>query len=267
MTIKICLAGATGWAGSALARAIAATTDLTLTAAVARRTAGQQLGTVLGVERLACPVYATVAEALTQPCDVFFEYTRPEQAKAHVLTALKHGCYVVIGTSGLSDDDYAEIAAAAAAAQRGVLAVGNFAITAVLLQQFAELAARYCEQWEIIDYAHDSKPDAPSGTARELATRLGQIRPATLTIPIEQTQGLPATRGARLNGVQVHSVRLPGYTIAVEVIFGLPDQRLTIRHDAGTSAEPYVAGALLAIRRVSRLTGLHRGLDSVLKIG
>ncbi|WP_333691494.1 4-hydroxy-tetrahydrodipicolinate reductase [Chloroflexus sp.] len=267
MTIRVCLAGATGWAGSALARAIANSDDLTLTAAVARRAAGQQLGAALGVERLNCPVYATVAEALAQPCDVFFDYTKPDAAKAHVLTALRHGCHVVIGTSGLSDDDYTDIAAAANAAQRGVLAVGNFALTAVLLQKFAEIAARYCEQWEIIDYARDSKPDAPSGTARELTARLGQIRATTLSVPIEQTQGLPATRGARLNGMQVHSVRLPGYTITLEVIFGLPDQRLTIRHDAGASAEPYVAGALLAIRQVGRLIGLHRGLDSVIEIG
>ncbi|WP_322513384.1 4-hydroxy-tetrahydrodipicolinate reductase [Chloroflexus sp.] len=268
MPIHVCLAGATGWAGSALARAIAKTDDIALSAAVARRAAGQRLGEVLDEPRLDCPVYATAAEALAQqPCDVFFEYTKPEAAKANVLAALRHGCHVVIGTSGLSDDDYAEIGAAAQAAGRGVLAVGNFALTAVLLQKFAELAAHYINQWEIIDYAHDGKPDAPSGTARELASRLGRIRATELTVPIEQTQGLPEARGARLNGMQVHSVRLPGYTIALEVIFGMPDQRLTIRHDAGASAEPYVAGALLAIRRVSRLVGLHRGLDRVLEEG
>lgn len=87
-----------------------------------------------------------------------------------------------------------------------------------------------------------------------------------MSVPLEQTQGIPATRGARLNGMQVHSVRLPGYTIGLEIIFGMPDQRLSIRHDAGASAEPYVAGALLAIRRVGKLVGLHRGLDSVLEL-
>ncbi|OAN45984.1 4-hydroxy-tetrahydrodipicolinate reductase [Chloroflexus islandicus] len=266
MPIHVCLAGATGWAGSALARAIATTDDIVLTAAVARRAAGQRLGAVLGEPRLDCLVYATAAEALAQPCDVFFEYTKPDMAKANVLAALDRGCHVVIGTSGLSDDDYAEIATAAQAAGRGVLAVGNFALTAVLLQKFAEVAARYIAQWEIIDYARDTKPDAPSGTARELAARLGRIRAAELTVPLEATKGVPATRGARLNGMQVHSVRLPGYTIALEVVFGMPDQRLTIRHDAGASAEPYVAGALLAIRRVSGLVGLHRGLDSVLEL-
>lgn len=266
MTIRVCLAGATGWAGSALARAIAQTDDIVLSAAISRRAVGQSLADVLGEPRLTCHVYATAAEAFTQPCDVFFEYTRPDVAKANVLTALQHGCHVVIGTSGLSDDDYRELDAVAKAQQRGVLAAGNFALTAVLLQRFASIAARYIEQWEIIDYARDSKPDAPSGTARELAARLGQIRSSHLSVPLEQTQGVPATRGARLNGMQVHSVRLPGYTIGLEIIFGMPDQRLSIRHDAGASAEPYVAGALLAIRRVGKLVGLHRGLDSVLEL-
>ncbi len=259
--IRVCLAGATGWAGSALARAIAATDDITLTAAVSRRFAGQQLAEALAEPRLACPVYATAAEALAHPCDVFFEYTKPAIAKANALTALAHGCHVVIGTSGLSDDDYAEIAAVAETQRRGALAVGNFSLTAVLLQKFAELAARYLDQWEIIDYAHDAKPDAPSGTARELAARLGRIRASAMTVPLDQTQGLTASRGASLNGMQVHSIRLPGYTIGLEIIFGAPDERLTIRHDAGASAQPYVAGALLAIRRVVHLVGLHRGLE------
>lgn len=137
----------------------------------------------------------------------------------------------------------------------------------VLLQKFAEIAANYIPQWEIIDYAHDGKQDAPSGTARELAARLSAIRPSALTIPLEETQGLVETRGARLAGSQIHSIRLPGYTISAEIIFGMPDQKLTIRHDSGSSAQPYIDGALLAIRKVSSLVGLRRGLDSVLDLG
>jgi 4-hydroxy-tetrahydrodipicolinate reductase len=197
---------------------------------------------------------------------VFVEYTKPQSAKANVLTALARHAHVVIGTSGLTDDDYAEIDAAARRAGHGVLAVGNFALTVVLLQKFAEMAARLIPQWEIIDYAHDDKIDAPSGTARELATRLSRVRRAEQTVPIEQVVGEPTARGATLAGAQVHSVRLPGFVISAEVIFGLPDQTLSIRHDSGNSARPYVDGALLAIRRVSTLVGLHRGLDSVLEL-
>ncbi len=264
MKIRICLAGATGWAGSALALAIAKSSDLTLVSAVSRSRAGQALGAVLGEPLLNCPVYATAPEALAHPCDVFFEFTKPDVAKSNVLAALHQRAHVVIGTSGLTDADYAEIAVAAEKSQRGVLAVGNFALTVVLLQKFSEMAARLIPQWEIIDYAHDTKKDAPSGTARELAHRLSAIRPSELTVPLEKTQGEVKARGVNLAGSQVHSVRLPGYTISVEIIFGMPDQKLTIRHDSGTGAEPYINGSLLAIRKVGSLVGLHRGLDSVM---
>lgn len=267
MPIRVCLAGATGWAGSALALGIAETEDIELVTAVSRTHAGRILGEVLDEPRLRCPIYATAQEALAHPCDVFFEYTKPEAAKAHCLTALQAGVQVVIGTSGLTDRDYEEIAQAADAQKRGVLAVGNFAITTVLLQKFAEMSASHVPQWEIIDYASDGKKDAPSGTALELASRLSKIRPSELSIPIEQTQGSVETRGARIGGSQVHSIRLPGYTISVEIIFGLPGQQLSIRHDSGSSAEPYVGGALLAIRKVNSFYGLRRGLDSVLELG
>jgi len=264
--IKVCLAGATGWAGSELARAIPGSGDLRLAAAVARTHAGRSLAEVLGDPRLACPIYRSAAEALVDPCDVFVEYTKPDSARANVLIALERGAHVVIGTSGLGDTDFAEIDAVARAQRRGVLACGNFALTVVLLQKFAEAAAKLIPQWEIIDYAHDDKIDAPSGTARELAARLSKVRHPEPTIPLERTVGPREARGATLSGSQVHSLRLPSYVISAEVVFGMPDQRLTLRHDSGSSARPYVDGALLAIRRVSTLVGLHRGLDAVLDL-
>ena len=264
--IKVCLAGATGWAGSELARAIESTTDLSLVAAVSRKHAGRVLGEVLGEPRLTCTVYATAAEALANPCDVLVEYTTPEAARTNIRTALERGAHVVVGTSGLSDADFADIDVVARRHHRAVLACGNFALTAVLLQRFAEVAAKFIRQWEIIDYAHDDKLDAPSGTARELAARLAKVRSPEPTVPVERTVGHRDARGATLSASQVHSVRLPGYVISAEIIFGMPDQRLTIRHDSGSSARPYVEGALLAIRNVSGLVGVHRGLDTVLDL-
>jgi 4-hydroxy-tetrahydrodipicolinate reductase len=266
MTLKICLAGATGWAGSELARGIAASTDLNLVAAVARRHAGQKLGDVLGENALDAPIFASTDEALAKACDVFVEYTKPDSAKANILAALAQGAHVVVGTSGLTDADYAQIDAVARERGRGVLACGNFALTAVLLIKFAEMAAKIIPQWELIDYASAGKPDAPSGTVRELAARLGQVRQPRLEIPLEQTVGLRETRGGTLAGSQVHALRLPGFVIGAEAIFGMPDQTLTLRHNAGSSAKPYVDGALLAIRKVPGLTGLHRGLDAVLEL-
>jgi len=265
MTIRVCLAGATGWAGSALSQGIFEAPDMELVAGISRSQAGQVLGDVLGIERLATPIFATIAESLETKPDVVVEYTKPDVAKTNIVSALRGGAHVVVGTSGLSEDDYREIDEVARKAKRGVLAVGNFALTAVLLQKFAEIAARYIPHWEIIDYAHAGKVDAPSGTARELAERLSRVRDSQLDVPLESMQGPKESRGVRLNGSQVHSVRLPGYVISVDVIFGMPDQKLIIRHESGTSAEPYVGGALLAIRKVSGLVGVHRGLDSVME--
>ncbi|HEX9385937.1 MAG TPA: 4-hydroxy-tetrahydrodipicolinate reductase [Anaerolineales bacterium] len=263
--IRICVAGATGWAGSALSKGIVEAPDLELVAAISRSNAGKVLGDVLQIQGLTTPIFGTVSEALQTQPDVFVEYTKPDAAKSHILSALKGGAHVVVGTSGLSDEDYQEIAQAAQEAQRGVLAVGNFALTAVLLQKFAEIAARYIPHWEIIDYAHSDKRDAPSGTALQLANRLSKVRESQLDVPLDQVQGPKESRGIRLQGSQVHSVRLPGYVISVDAIFGMPDQKLILRYESGTSAEPYVNGALLAIRNVGRLVGLHRGLDSVME--
>jgi len=264
--LKVCLAGATGWAGSELARGIAAVDDVALVSAVSRKQAGRKLQDVLGDERLDTPVFATAAEALARPCDVLVEYTTAASAKANVLAALEHGAHVVVGASGLTDADYAEIDALARERARGVLACGNFALTVVLLQKFAELAARYIPSWEIIDYAYEAKQDAPSGTARELAARMAKVRRPDIGVPVANTLGQPEARGAELSGSQVHSLRLPGFVLGVDVIFGMPDQTLVLRHNAGSSAKPYVDGALLAIRKVPTLVGVHRGLDAVLDL-
>lgn len=263
--LKICLAGATGWAGSALVRGIINSPDMELISAISRSHAGEMLGNVLGIKGLTTAVYSNVEDALKTNPDVFFDYTKPDVAKHHALSALRSGANVVIGTSGLTNETYQEIDVVAMQTNRGVLAVGNFALTVVLLQKFAEMAARYIPHWEIIDYAHSEKRDVPSGTARELADRLSRIQESQLDVPLDKLEGPVETRGARLQGSQVHSLRLPGYTISIDTIFGMPDQKLILRHESGSSAEPYVNGALLAIREVGKLIGVHRGLDSVMK--
>ena len=265
--LRVCLAGATGWVGRSLAPAIAAAGDLELTGAVSRSQAGRRLSDALGQPDVpGVVVRSTVEEALEAGADVFVDYTSAAAVQAHVDTAISRGVHVVVGSSGLTDPEYAAIDRAARERGVGVLAAGNFALTAVLLQRFAELAARQIPQWEIIDYCGAKKPDAPSGTARELAARLGRVRAPEIGVPVEKTLGSPEARGASVAGTRAHSVRLPGFVSSVEVLFGLPNERLSIRHDSGAGAEPYVAGTLLAIRRVSSFTGLRRGLDSVMEL-
>ncbi|AOZ07704.1 4-hydroxy-tetrahydrodipicolinate reductase [Cupriavidus malaysiensis] len=263
--IRVAVGGVTGWAGSELARGVAHAPDMQLVAGLSRGAAGQPLAQLTGHADTPGVAAASIDVLAQTPCDVYVEYTKPAVAKHNILQALRHGAHVVVGTSGLSDQDYAEIDAAAHQAGRGVLACGNFAITVVLLQKFAEMAARHLDQWEIIDYAKAGKVDAPSGTVRELAYRLGQVRQPELTVPLDKVNGPVETRGASLSGTQVHAVRLPGYQLGVEVIFGADGQRLHLRHEAGDGSRPYVSGALLAIRKVHTLRGVVRGLDRVME--
>jgi 4-hydroxy-tetrahydrodipicolinate reductase len=206
----------------------------------------------------------TLEKALTRPVDVLVDFTAPQSVKQRTLEALANGLRVVVGTSGLTSADYLDIAQKATEKGLGVVAAGNFSITAALAKRFALMAAKHLPSWEIIDYAHAGKVDAPSGTVRELAEALGEVAENKLEVPVERTHGERQARGASIGGCQVHSVRLPGYVVGFETIFGVPHQRLTIRHDAGDSAEPYVHGTLLAVKRVMDVVGLVRGLDRLL---
>jgi 4-hydroxy-tetrahydrodipicolinate reductase len=264
VAIRVCVAGVSGWTGGEIARAVLAADDLELVGGIARRSSGRDVGELLGLPPCGALVWGTLEEALACPADVLVDFTSPDSVKQRTLEALARGVRVVIGTSGLTAADYQDIEPRASAAGLGVIAAGNFSLTAALVKHFAVMAARLLPAWEVIDYAHADKVDAPSGTARELAEALGEVGQSKLAVPIERTHGTPEARGASVAGTQVHSVRLPGIVLAVEAIFGLPDERLTIRHDAGKGAAPYVNGTLLAIRRVMRVTGLVRGLDRLL---
>jgi len=267
MTLRIILAGATGWVGRALVPAIAQSGDLTLVGAVARKAGGSDIGEAIGMGRLGVKASSTLGEALATPCDVVIDYTKPDVVKHHVLQALAHNCHVVVGTSGLTADDYARIDTAAHSQNRGVVAAGNFSITATLMKLFALEAARYVPDVEIIDYASPGKADTPSGTARELAEVLGQVRQPSTAKPVAELVGVRETRGGALGQptpVQVHSLRMPSFVLSCEVVLGADNERLVLRHDAGSSAAPYVAGTLLAARRVSSFVGLKRGLDAVM---
>lgn len=263
MALRVCVAGATGWTGSAVTRRILQAPEFELVGAVARRRVGEDIGAALGLSPAGVRITSTVEEALLAPTDVLIDYTRHDAVKANVLAALEHGVRVVIGSSGLTASDFDEIERMATASELGVIAAGNFSITAALAKHFALIAARHIPSWELIDYAHADKADAPSGTVRELAESLARVARPRIDVPIGQTHGAAEARGAEIEGTQVHSLRLPGYVIAFEAFFGLPDERLTIRHDAGAGAEPYVGGTLLAAQRVMDVSGLTRGLDNL----
>ena len=249
MPLRVCVAGVTGWTGSAVAEAVDAADDLEL---------------VAGVSRSDPDSFSTVAEALdAEPAGVLVDYTSAAAVKGNVLAALDRRVAVVVGSSGLSAADYAEIDARAREQGVGVIAAGNFSLTAALLLRFATEAAHHLASWEVLDYASFDKPDAPSGTARELAERLNAVAPPTVAVPVEETLGAREARGATVGTTQVHSVRLPSFSVSTEIVFGGEDERLSIRHDAGSTPAPYVAGTLLAIRAAPNRVGVIRGLDQL----
>jgi 4-hydroxy-tetrahydrodipicolinate reductase len=261
----VVVAGATGWTGRAVAEGVLAAPDLDLTAAVARSAAGSDLATAWAADVARVPIFGSVEEAVdaARP-DVLVDYTSPDVVLDNTLTALRHGVRVVIGTSGLTADDFRSIAAMATEHRLGVVAAGNFSLTAAMAQAASLLVAPHLPHREIIDYASADKRDAPSGTARELAERLGELAGSDAAEPIDGSVSRAVARGTTIATTQVHSVRLPSYSVSTEVVFALPDERLVIRHDAGPSAQPYVGGTLLAVRAVMQTTGLVRGLDALL---
>jgi 4-hydroxy-tetrahydrodipicolinate reductase len=248
--LRVCVAGITGWTGRAVAEAVEAAADLEL---------------VGGVSRSDPAGFGSVAEALDAVgADVLVDYTSAAVVRGNVLAAIERRVRVVVGSSGLTAADYAEVDARAREQEVGVIAAGNFSLTAALLLRFAAEAARHLGAWEVIDYASAAKPDAPSGTASELAERLEAVRRPAVGVPLDATHGRRDARGATVAGTQVHSLRLPSFTVSTEVVFAADGERLSLRHDAGESAAPYVAGTLLAIRALPRRVGLTRGLDALL---
>ena len=257
--IRVCVSGITGWTGAPIARAIAGAEDLELASGVSRSAAGTTF------EDLGAPIFGTVAEALADAgADVVVDFTDAAAVKENVLAAVAAGTAVVVGSSGLTADDFEEIDGRARDAEVGVIAAGNFSLLAALLSRSAAEIARHVPAWEILDYASATKPDVPSGTARELAERLGETGGAALGRELDSILGPVEARGATVAGTQVHSVRLPSFIVSTEIVFAAEGERLTLRHDPGESPAPYVAGTLLAIRSLEGRVGLTRGLDALI---
>jgi 4-hydroxy-tetrahydrodipicolinate reductase len=262
--IKICFAGVTGWTAPPIVAAIDAADDLSLSCGVSRSAAGRTMADATA-SRSDGSIYASVSEALqSAEVDVLVDYTGAHAVKQNVLAAVRAGVHVVVGSSGLTSKDYAELDHLARDREVGVIAAGNFSIMAAILKQAAALAAQYLQHWEILDYAGADKPDVPSGTSRELAETLAEVRIPQSAVPLPQLAGPVEARGAEVAGTRIHSVRLPGFVVTTEIIFGGDGERLVMRHDPGESPDPYVAGTLLAIRKVADVPGVRRGLDSLL---
>jgi 4-hydroxy-tetrahydrodipicolinate reductase len=245
--MKVCVIGAAGRMGREVCQAVDEASDLTLGAQV---DVGDDMS-------------AGLAGA-----DVAVVFSVPDVAVDHVLACIGAGVHAVVGTTGWSADKLDQVRAALAKApDLGVLVAPNFALGAVLLMRFAAQAAVHYESVEVIELHHPDKIDAPSGTARHTAERIAAARRAAGRPPVPDatTTSLPGARGADVEGVRVHSVRLRGLVAHEEVLLGGPGEQLTIRHDSFDRAS-FMPGVLLGIRRVGQHPGLTVGLDGYLDI-
>jgi 4-hydroxy-tetrahydrodipicolinate reductase len=262
--IKICIAGAAGNVGRELVKEIINSSEFILADGIANKNAGRNLGEVINIPQINLRLKSSVDEIESKNVDVLIDYTSAKSVKDNVRKAISKNINVVIGSSGLTEDDYIEINELAIQHKVGVFAAGNYSITSALMQHFAKIAAKYINHWEIIDYAPDSKPDAPSGTSRELSKELEKINKPEWNVSLDDTIGSKESRGVTLNNSQVHSIRVPGFYSSSEIIFGLDGEKLTLRHDS-ISYKPYVTGTLLAAKKVMNFIGLKRGISSILE--
>jgi 4-hydroxy-tetrahydrodipicolinate reductase len=241
--IRVAVCGAVGRMGSATCAAVRADEGLELVAAVDTSFAGG-CAPVLGVDG----DFSDLSAALDAvDVDVVVDFTIPASVRANILTCLERRVAVVVGTTGLSAADLAEIDKATERQDTPVLVAPNFAMGAVLMMEFAKRAARYFTACEIVELHHDKKLDAPSGTSR-----LTRLR-------VEETW----TEAGLDKEVPIHSVRLPGLVAHQEVLFGGLGETLTIRHDS-LSRDSFMPGVVLAVKRVRSLQGLVVGLENIL---
>ncbi|MCL2332909.1 MAG: 4-hydroxy-tetrahydrodipicolinate reductase [Actinomycetia bacterium] len=251
---RIALSGAAGRMGTACRQALSEAPDLELVACIDQAPSDGAL------------TFATVAEALaaTTP-DVLVDFTAPASVEANIRAALAAGTDCVVGTTGLSAETLAALEAAIPAGTC-LFVAPNFAIGAVLLMQLAVQAARFMPDVEIIELHHNQKKDAPSGTAIRTAELIAAARPQPQGAPGAESEipGAAGARGACVEGIPVHSVRLPGLVAHQEVIFGGPGQTLTLRHDS-MDRSSFMPGVLLACRAVADRSGLIVGLEKLME--
>ncbi len=246
MTIRVAVLGAKGKMGSQTCQAVEAAEDCELVAAL-------DVGDDLDALVEASP-------------EVVVDFTHPDAVMGNLTWCIEHGIDSVVGTTGFDAARLGRLRELLAdAPDTGVLIAPNFSIGAVLMMKFAQLAAPHYESVEIVELHHPDKADAPSGTARRTAELVAAARAEAgrEAVPDATSTGLPGARGADVDGIRVHGVRLRGLVAHQEVLFGDVGETLTIRHDS-LHRESFMAGVLLGVRKVGGAPGLTVGLEHFL---
>ncbi|MGF1599916.1 MAG: 4-hydroxy-tetrahydrodipicolinate reductase [Acidimicrobiales bacterium] len=260
---RVGVLGAGGRMGRVVCAAVAAEADLELVAAVDPARAGADVGELAEIGGLSLTMAGSNDALVEAGAEVVVDFTQLEAARANIDFCADNGIHAVVGTSGFTEDDHKAIAARFTSSN--CLIAPNFAIGAVLMIRFAELAAPYFDTAEIIELHHDGKVDAPSGTAVSTAERMAAAKGEWAPDPTT-SETIPGARGARgPAGIPVHSVRMRGLTAHQEVILGTAGQTLTLRHDSFDRSS-FMPGVIMAVRRIPDVPGLTVGLDGMLDL-
>ena len=255
MSIRVIIAGFKGKMGQAACKMVLADPDLDLVAVI---DPSEKVDSWQGV-----PVYNDKESLIGISADVWVDFTTPAVAYENTRFALENGFAPVVGTTGFTTEEIADLKDLSRIQKLGGLIAPNFALGAVLLMQFAAQAAKYFPNVEIIELHHDKKKDAPSGTAIKTAELMAQVRESIQQGASDEEELIAGARGANFDGMRIHSIRLPGLIAHQEVIFGNQGEGLTLRHDSYDRSS-FMTGVNLGIKEVVKRHELVYGLEHLL---
>lgn len=264
-TLKIAIAGPRGRMGKEAVQLVKETEGYELAAVLDHKNDGGLLSDFDGFAGNDIPVFTDV-EKLMQKIrpDVLIDLTTPEVGMLHTKTALQYGVRPVVGTTGFSKEQLQELEELCHEKGIGCIIAPNFALGAVLMMKFSQMAGKYFHDVEIIELHHDQKLDAPSGTAVKTAEMIAEVREEKKQGHPEEKESIAGARGGNYNGMHIHSVRLPGLIAHQQVMFGADGQTLTIRHDSYNRAS-FMSGVKLAVDTVIKIDTLVYGLENIIE--
>lgn len=259
MTKKVLVAGFTGAMGQKAVNLVNSLDNFELVAGMSPTATNdpQKYNLPAGAK-----IYQSLAEIPDLAADIWIDFTTPKAVYDNVKFALEHHISPVVGTTGMSDEQEAELIKISQKEKVGGLIAPNFGMSAVLLMKFAKEAGKYFPDAEIIEMHHADKKDAPSGTALATAKMIAKNRPEHETAP-DEVETLENVRGGDYQGIKIHSVRLPGYIAHEQVLFGGPGEALTIKQDS-FDRESFMGGVKVALEKVDQLDELVVGLENIL---
>ena len=264
--VKIIIAGPRGRMGSEAVKMVTNTEHFELKAVIDYKYEGHMLSDLEGFQAINnVPIFSNIETCLQNvECDVLIDLTTPEVGMHHAKTALLHNVRPVVGTTGFTKADLEELEGICKDKNLGCIIAPNFALGAVLMMKFSQMAAKYFNDVEIIELHHDKKLDAPSGTAVKTAEMISAVRESKQQGHPDEKETISGARGAELDGMHIHSVRLPGLVAHQQVLFGSDGQTLSIRHDSYNRAS-FMSGVKIAVDTVMKQDLFVYGLENIIE--